>query len=394
MIITKLIRYLQGVTTFTILGFYGEKFLSLCNKQGLKIWDIRPTPEGFTAKTYPRIYKKLKPLAKKCGVRIRVSERRGVPFFLWNYRTRRGLFIGFILILALLYLLSGRIWRIEIEGNENISEEEIVYQLAQIGIKPGVSHRDLDALILEKQMLINMEELSFIAINFRGSSVYIELTEFTPPPAIEDDHTKPQNIVAMTDGVITRVEVYEGQAVVAVGDTVAKGDILISGITRDGHDNALIRKASGVVLAKTEEEIKASIAYEQDDYIPQGEEEEISFIEVFGVRIPLGRVEEKTEFHTIDEQKETVTLFGVALPINKGSESYTFWEPKSITLSAEQAKDYCLSMINEREAEYGESWDIISRTLSATEGEEGFDIVAKYRVVRDIATPLEIVVED
>ena len=47
------------------------------------------------------------------------------------------------------------------------------------------------------------------------------------------DESIPCNVVAAADGYIVRIEAYEGAAKVKVGDSVVKGDLLISGVRKD-----------------------------------------------------------------------------------------------------------------------------------------------------------------
>jgi similar to stage IV sporulation protein len=64
----------------------------------------------------------------------------------------------------------------------------------------------------------------------------------------------PCHIVAAKDGIIEKVLPLRGEAVVKVGDTVSKGDVLISGSVSlsggDGEEKKLLVRAKGIVKAR------------------------------------------------------------------------------------------------------------------------------------------------
>ena len=78
---------------------------------------------GVTACTTAAGYKRLRPIAKKTGVRMRLIEKGGMPFTRFRYRKRIGLLVGALLFALFLGGMSRFIWNVEIEGAETIKEE-------------------------------------------------------------------------------------------------------------------------------------------------------------------------------------------------------------------------------------------------------------------------------
>lgn len=89
--------------------------------------------------------------------------------------------------------------------------------------------RGLDLREIRQTVLLKLEDLSFIAINIKGSKAYVEVTEATGKPEMVDTDT-PCNLIATKAGVIVRTEITQGFGLVRAGDAVEAGDMLVSGM--------------------------------------------------------------------------------------------------------------------------------------------------------------------
>ena len=91
MFLIKLLRFLFGYVRFESGGGFPERFLNLCAQAHFPLWEV--TSRGGTMKAFTTVkcYKKFRSYARKAGVRLRVKERRGLPFLLRRYRKRIGI---------------------------------------------------------------------------------------------------------------------------------------------------------------------------------------------------------------------------------------------------------------------------------------------------------------
>ena len=55
---------------FTAFGGRSEKLITLCGRQGVPLYNIRPTADGFTARLPARRYREVSRLARRCGTRL------------------------------------------------------------------------------------------------------------------------------------------------------------------------------------------------------------------------------------------------------------------------------------------------------------------------------------
>ena len=127
-------------------------------------------------------------------------------------------------------------WTIEVVGNETVSSDEILDFLEEEGLKIGSYKSALNPRELERKTLLELKELSWIAVNITGSTVTVEVNERILPPDMYLDNDKACNIVARYTGQIHSMDIYDGQSDLQVGDTVLAGDLIVSGIVEDGKD--------------------------------------------------------------------------------------------------------------------------------------------------------------
>jgi len=136
------------------------------------------------------------------------------------------------LFFATIWFLSLHVWIINVSGNDEITEEQVISVMDEIGIRPGVRTSGLDAELLEQAAMVKLKDVSWMAINFQGSVVNVELKERdAPPEAIPME--EPCNLKSSYPGQIVRLEVISGVTVVEEGDAVTQGQLLVSGVFED-----------------------------------------------------------------------------------------------------------------------------------------------------------------
>lgn len=134
--------------------------------------------------------------------------------------------IGALLFYVLLQALSAHIWFVDVTGQVGLPGERIKAVARQYGLRPGVSKDGVDVRTVERQLLLNISEIAWVGVNLTGTRAIIEVVEKTPP---KQEDRSPADIVAAKTGVITEIIAMTGQPVVNQGDTVKKGQRLISG---------------------------------------------------------------------------------------------------------------------------------------------------------------------
>ncbi|NCB63455.1 MAG: sporulation protein [Clostridia bacterium] len=226
----KIINFLRGSVAFTVTGAFPERFLNLCAQNGVGFWDLEWRDEHTLHLRVAREHaKRLKKLAERVQCDTRADRRMGVPFFLAKFKKRYALLLGLVLSIAAVCVLSQFVLTIDVTGNEKVSTAEILSQLRRCGLKVGSYGPGLDGKAVSYEALLDLPELSWMAVNLHGTRAEVIVREKLPAPAVVD-RTKPSNVVATATGIVTSIEPQDGRALFRPGQTVLEGEVLISGI--------------------------------------------------------------------------------------------------------------------------------------------------------------------
>ena len=227
------VNFFKGHVTVRVEGGFPERVLNLCAARQIHFWDLNwETPISFTFTMTRRSFRELKKHQGKLGAELQVVGREGLPYFARRFRRRYVLVAGLGLCALLLLVGSFFIWDIQIEGNVRVSQEEIRRALDKYGVGMGTYSFSIQSEELRNQILLEIPELSYIAVNVSGSRAYVQVRERTPKPELVDKR-QPGNTVAVRDGLVTAVQPYDGEKLVLPGTMVQEGQLLISGVTDD-----------------------------------------------------------------------------------------------------------------------------------------------------------------
>ena len=260
-------------TYITVVGIGGfqEKFISGLISEDIQIYAITQQTAGFTAVVKPGCYLKMSRIARKNGVRLRVAERKGIAFCLYPYRRRWGLVTGALCCCAVIVFLSQFVWKIDIEGNERLSDAEIAAVMEDNGLLPGCGAKSFDTKVCELSAMSRLKDLSWISVEREGSRVYIKTAETNDPPKADIPINTPCNVVSDYDGQLVYTEIYKGKLQTTVGSGVAKGQLLISGTVNDNGGRIVYVHADGLLKAECEQTEEFYLPFEQTRKIPTDE---------------------------------------------------------------------------------------------------------------------------
>jgi len=273
-LLEKLFYYLQGYLILELSGESKERFINLCKNREIEIIHIFLINNTWFCKIKCREYKKIRSFIRKTGCVCKIKEKRGVPFEIRKAKKRKGLILGSILFVLIITQCSGRIWHISVEGGFLHTREQMLQVMQEeLGIYGGVPAGQVDCFEIEKRLRFDYNEIGWISVEKRGCRMFVRLNESTMPKMADTGET-PGHIVAAQDGVVRKMEVRAGIPLVKIGDTVKKGDILISGIVPImGDYEELIRNepvhAEGEVHLESDFSYQAgfSMNYEKKNWI-------------------------------------------------------------------------------------------------------------------------------
>lgn len=357
----KITNYLKGYISIIIEGLFPERFINLCTKNKISLWNIRRKTEiGITADIGAMDFKKLRKISRNSRCKVHIYKKCGLPFFLYRHRKRKALVLGFAIFFTLLWGLTQFVWVIDITGNKKIEDNVILEYAKKGGLKTGMLAVTVDSKKVQNYIMTNMEALSFVSVNRTGTTVQIDVREREEQREHFDKNT-PSNIIATQSGVIESVLVQSGTASVKKGDIVYKGQLLVSGAADNAYLGIKYSNSDAQIKARVWHEKTVDLPYYIEEKVPTGEVKRKKTIKFFDFSVNL-YIKNKILFEKYDILSYTNYISlgkGKILPIGVETTSYEEYEIKRTELTEEETKKLLLDDLNKL---YKDS-EIISRTF-------------------------------
>ena len=339
--LNEIVNHLQGQVHIRVESAFPERVLNLCGARDLAFWDLHwESPTAFTCRLSRRDWGALRRAAKNLDCALTVLRREGAPYFIRRFRRRQMLVGGLAACAVGLLLGSFFIWDFTVEGNEAVPTETILRSLQKNGVRLGTFGLSIDGESLRNHVLLDIPELSWIAVNVSGCQAHVQVRERVPAPERLDQRT-PANVVARTDGLVLKVRALEGVACVLPGTSVEAGQILISGVEDTDTFGARMVAGRGEVTARTWHTLTAQLPLTAPVRRYTGEEKTCVSL-VFGTRRLKFFSNSSIEAGNYDKisKRRPWTLFGLHLPVTLVTETLRFYEtaPAEVPLETAQAR--------------------------------------------------------
>lgn len=202
-------------------------------------------------------------ILKLISGRIKFSYSEALGIYGWWRRLehKAPIVISTVISVCLVIFLSNLVWDIRVEGNEALTDSEVILTLAECGFEIGDMWSGIDRSEIESTFLDKNSAISWININRRGSVAYIKVLEkeINKEEDKEIENSEPSNLVAAADCVIEEITVKRGIAVVKAGDTVRKGDLLVIGALPPESGGGFCN-AEATVIGRINDHISVDVA--------------------------------------------------------------------------------------------------------------------------------------
>ncbi|MBR6531585.1 MAG: sporulation protein YqfD [Clostridia bacterium] len=387
MVTRDILDTLFGCVEFSAENGFAERFINICTAENIPLWDMHRLGEKMTAKTTIGGYKMIRSPAKRSSMRVRLLKKIGLPFYINRHIKRKSLLAGIALIAVLLVILSGRVWVVEVSTDGNLSTQEIIEAFESAGLEIGKKISTLDITKIENEAVLKLENVSWAAINFKGCVAQIKAREIEKKPEIET-HSGFSNIIASKDGQVEILEVYRGSAAIIHGQTVTKGDLIISGVSESKTQISLFTDADGYVVAKTNIEVETTTPKKVTVLVPK--HKKIWSFYFLGMEIFPARQEEGICY----EHRRRLVINGRTLPFGINYRLYTQFEEKEKTISSDEAR---LMAINDFALEsYNKTLhaQIIDQKVEIEETEDVFTVRGNFFCYENIGEHADFDVEE
>lgn len=393
MFLKILLNYILGYVNIRVEGFFIERFINICISKKILLWNMKREKSTILyANIGIQDYKKLKNIAKKTKTRINIQSKKGMPFLLHRYRKRK-IFVGLLAIIFIaLFMMSKFIWNIEIKGNTRISKTEIMEELNKNGLKIGTYKRKLNANSVINKVRLDREDIAWIGIDIEGTNAIVEIKETSEAPELIDENEY-CNIVSNKEGMITKINVQNGTAVVKEGDIVKEGDTLVLGYLEGKYTGIRYVHAKADIEAKIWYSKKEKVFLKQQIQVPTGATEQKYTLNINNFKINFYKTLSKFEnYDTINENKKLMLFSNFYLPIELIKKTNCEYKYEEKIYTEEELTQITQEKIEkELEEEIVQTENIINKQTNIYPNEDYIEVEVIYEVLENIGSKDKII---
>ena len=393
MFIKIIFSYLLGFLRISVEGYYIERFINICKNRKITIWNLKRN-SNISLLLNVRIneFKDVCKIAKKTGSKLKIKNKKGLPFLLHRYKKRKIFLILLLLVVILIGLSSVFVWNVDISVEDNEELVNIREDLENAGLKTGILKSKINTKEIINKIRLEREDVAWMGIELKGTNAIVRVVKTDEKPEIIDDDEY-CNIVSNKSGVITKISAQEGTANVKVGDTIKEGDVLINGWMEG--------KFTGIRYVHAKGEIEAKVWYTKSKKVPYtftetqdtGNEENKYGIKFGNFEINFSKKYSKFEIYDTIETENKIRLFSdFYLPISIIKTTYKEKKEAQKTYTVEEAKNIGIKELDEElDKEIENKDNIVNKNINTYEQADGVEVYVTYEVLENIGTNEKIV---
>ena len=393
MIVKTIQNYITGYLRISIEGYYIERFINICRKENIPVWNIKKEKDirlAFNIKI--KDFKKICKIAKTTKCKLKIKKKKGFPFILNRYRKRKIFAIFLILVIILIGMSSNYVWNIEVIEENGNNLENIMQNLNQSGLAVGKRKSEINTKEVINKVRLERNDVAWMGIELKGTNAIVKVVKSDEKPDIIDENEY-CSIVADKAGIITKISAQDGTANVKVGDTINEGETLINGWVEGKYTGIRYVHAKGEIQAKVWYTKHKFIEYNTTEKRETGNQEEKYAIKFNNFKINLGKRVSKFEIYDTIETENKFKIFSdFYLPISIVKTTNKEIENVQKKYNKEEAKMLGIKELEEElNNEIENKDDIVNKNINTYENENGLDVYVTYEVLENIGTNEKIV---
>lgn len=326
----KLLEYIIGFRYMKTRGGEKNAALSYMQKNNVIFSDLTEKDGEAYFKTVGRLDKNLLKYADT------VSEK-GLLRDLKRSLYRPGLYFGALFFITALILSDSVIWEVRYapKGDENV--ERIGALAAENGLKSGVFKSSVNKENIENLIMLKCPDVSYVNVDIKGTVATVVTDERVLFYHKKDDGKT--DLFASEDGYIIRCETFAGKTVCEKGQTVRKGDLLITGTYDTFHHGTVTVKARGAVYALVKRSFLCECPDTEYEKAYTGKEFVKRSYKIFSYGEENGAEYEKDKYDKTTDEKSVSVFSFVTLPIKVRTDTYREYTLIRRKISEREAND-------------------------------------------------------
>ena len=393
MFIKIIFSYLLGFLRISVEGYYIERFINICKNRKIAIWNLKRNSNiSLILNVRLNEFREVCKIAKKTGCKLRIKNKKGLPFLLHRYKKRKMFLILLLLVVIMIGLSSMFVWNVDILVEDGQEITNIREDIENAGLKTGVLKSKVDAKEIINKIRLDRKDIAWMGIELKGTNAIVKLVKADEAPEIVDE-SEYCNIVSNKSGIITKISAQEGTAAVKVGDTIKEGDVLINGWMEGKFTGVRYVHAKGEIEARVWYTKSKKVTYTLTETKDTGAEENKYRIKFGNFQINFPKKYSKFKIYDTIETENKIKLFSdFYLPISIVKTTYKEKEEIQKTYTVEEAKNIGIKELEEElEKEIENKDNIVNKNINAYEEADGVQVYVTYEVLENIGTNEKIV---
>ncbi len=386
-------RFIRGRLRVQAKGGALYKFVNRLREEGIfcKEQNIKGDTLYFIARRSNR--RELLYISNELGIELIIKEEPSLVGFICKYKKRFGIPIGLILGSWLLIYCSNVVMVIDIEGNNAVSDKEILAALEECSVKRGAFIGDIDFYKSELYVRSCFDEIAWIGMRHTGNRLVVEVMERDENPEGLNNRI-PCHIISSKTAQITNSSVSAGKMIKNKGEAVKEGEVIVNGIWEDEHGHMTFYHSSGNITGIYEEDVTFFCAESKTDRVFSGNLTEEKVLDLFSIKIPLTFDKNPYEDYNVKIRETPMTLFGKSLPISIERKAFMEYENVDIILDDKQRKENLQEQLKRYEENFLSDCKIIERKCKITEKETATVMTVSYVLEGEIGVEKELFLKD
>ena len=252
------------------------RLMNICAHKNIRTWGNEPKRNNSnvhqrnSGNAYLYIYlddaESVRHIAENCSMDLEINEQMSIRKRLRDNKRKLPILLGIFAFLICVYIESLYIWRIDVSGCGDYTEDEVIDIIDNYYPCLGKKKKNIDADKLEKIISDRLEKVCWVSCSIRGTKLTVHLSESVD---VFTDHTSDRacNLVATMDCTVYSIVTSAGTPLVKAGDEIKKGDQLISGTVNICNDDSEVVDtkyvpAQGIIIGQCKIPYRDEVKYE------------------------------------------------------------------------------------------------------------------------------------
>ncbi len=203
----------------------GARFASRLIQADINVFDVIISNDNVSLKVDDSQLSALISIAEELGYQVQILEQYGANGFLKKCLISLPYAVTIMVTVVLGFVSSMYVFDIRVETANGVPNYEVRRVLEENNIVGVMPKSKIDGRLIEQLLLDSIPEINFATVYVDGISLCVSLVQSDTT----EGTVKQKTLISTADGIVSRVMVRSGTAVVEAGMSVKAGDELIAG---------------------------------------------------------------------------------------------------------------------------------------------------------------------